>query len=142
MDPLSVTAAVVGLVEAILHGSKRLFEFIDALQEAPKDIATLSTDLKAFYEILGVLKGMQDELTRNNSLCDWLQTPLENCLDVFDEFTVTLHTYTQTIKDGSRKIRRLKNITWAFREKETQLFKDTIVTYKASLSIAVGALTL
>jgi hypothetical protein len=142
MDPLSVTAAVVGLVEAILHGSKRLFEFIDALQAAPKDIATLSTDLKAFYEVLGVLKGMQDELTRNNSLCDWLQTPLENCLDAFDEFTVTLHTYTQTTKDGSRKIRRLKNITWAFREKETQLFKDTIVTYKASLSITVGALTL
>jgi hypothetical protein len=142
MDPLSATAAVVGLVGAILHGSKRLFEFIDGLRGAPKDIATLSTDLKAFYEVLGVLKGMQDELTRNNSLCDWLHTPLENCLDIFDEFTVTLHTYTQTTRDGSRKIRRWKNIAWAFREKETQLFKNTIVTYKASLSIAVGALTL
>jgi hypothetical protein len=133
---------VVGLVEAILHGSKRLFEFIDGLQGAPKDIARLSTDLKAFYEVLGVLKGMQDELTRNNSLCDGLQTLLEKCLDVFDEFTVTLHTYTQTTRDGSRKIRRWKNIAWAFREKKTQRFKDSIVTYKASLSIAVGALTL
>jgi hypothetical protein len=142
MEPLSVTAAVVGLVGSILHGSKRLFVFIDGLQGAPKDIATLSTDLKAFYEVLGVLMGMQDELTRNNSLCDWLQTPLENCLGVFEEFTFTLHTYTQTTGDGSRKIRRWKNIAWAFREKETQLFKDTIVTYKASLSIAVGALTL
>ncbi|KAF4503553.1 White collar 1 [Fusarium agapanthi] len=50
-DPLSVTASVIGIVCALLHGSKRLYEFIDSLQNAPKDIAALSTDLRALYEI-------------------------------------------------------------------------------------------
>lgn len=142
MDPLSVTAGVVGLLTSILHGSKRMSEFIDRLRGAPKDIATLSTDLKAFYEVLGLLMGMQAELVRNDSLCDWLRTPLENCLDVFEEFTVTLHTYTQATRGGTVKVRTWRGIKWAFKEKEIQLFRDTILTYKHSLSIAIGAMTL
>jgi hypothetical protein len=63
MDPLSITAGVVGLLTAIIHGSKRMSEFIDGLRGVPEDIATLSTDLKAFYEVLGVLMGMQDDIS-------------------------------------------------------------------------------
>jgi hypothetical protein len=94
------------------------------------------------YEVLAALAGLRDELARNVSLCDCLQTPLENCLDVFEEFTVTLHTYTQTTREGTVKVRLWKNIAWAFKDKEIQLFRDTIVTYKASLGIAIGAITL
>jgi hypothetical protein len=71
-----------------------------------------------------------------------LRTPLENCLDVLEEFTVTLHTYTEIRRDGTRKVRTWKGIVWAFQEKEVQLFRDTILTYKHSLSIAIGAMTL
>jgi hypothetical protein len=142
MDPLSITAGIVGLLTSILHGSKRMSEFIDGLRGAPKDIATLSADLKAFYEILGVLVGMQDEISRNHSMCDWLRTPLENCLDVLEEFTVTLHTYTELRRDGTRKVRAWKGIVWTFREKEVQLFRDTILMYKNSSSVAIGAMTL
>jgi hypothetical protein len=57
MYPLSVTAGMVGLLKSILHGSKRRSEFIDGFHGAPKGIATLSTDLKAFDEVLGMLMG-------------------------------------------------------------------------------------
>jgi hypothetical protein len=56
MYPLSVTA-MVGLLTSILHRSKRRSEFINGFRGAPKDIATLSTDPKAFCEVLGVLMG-------------------------------------------------------------------------------------
>ena len=36
-DPLSLTASVVEIVGALLHGSKRLYKSIDSLQNAPKD---------------------------------------------------------------------------------------------------------
>jgi hypothetical protein len=93
-------------------------KLIDGVRGAPKDIATLSADLKAFYEVLGVLTAMQDEFSRNQALCSWLQTPLENCLDVFEEFIVTLHMYTHLTRDGTRKVRTWKGIVWAFKEKE------------------------
>jgi hypothetical protein len=104
-DPLSSAAAVVGILGFALHGSKRLLEFIDGLRGAPKDITTLSTDLRALYEVLAALAGLRDELARNVSLCHCLQTPLENCVDVFEEFTVTLHTYTRTTREGTVKVR-------------------------------------
>lgn len=141
-DPLSITAGIVGILGFALHSSKRLFEFIDGLRGAPKDIAAISDDLKALYRVLAVLVGMQDELSRNSSLCDCLRPPIENCLDVFDEFTTTLNTYIHVTREGTLKVRIWKNIPWVFKEKEIQLFRDTVITYKASLSIAVAAMTL
>lgn len=141
-DPLSVTAGVVGVLGFALHGAKRLYEFIDSLRSAPKDIATLSADLRALYEVLAVLAGMQDTLAANSSLCQCLQAPLDNCVDVFEEFTVTLHKSTTATRDGGTRVRTWKNLEWAFKDKEIQLFRDTLITYKASLDLAVGALTL
>jgi hypothetical protein len=120
-DPLSGTASVVGVLGFALHGAKRLYEFIDSLRSAPKDIATLAA---------------------NSSLCQCLQAPLDNCVDVFEEFTVTLHKYTTATRDGGTRVRTWKNLEWAFKDKEIQLFRDTLITYKASLDLAVGALTL
>ncbi|KAJ4218071.1 hypothetical protein NW759_008666 [Fusarium solani] len=140
-DPLSVGASVVGIVGAALHGSKRLYEFIDSLRSAPKDIVALSTDLQALYQVLGRLAGMQDKLSNNPELCDCLTTPLENCLDIFEEFTNTLNGFTQTTRDGKVKVRTWKNIAWAFKDKEIQLFRDTVTTYKMSLDMTVNVMT-
>ncbi|KAF5618710.1 White collar 1 [Fusarium sp. NRRL 52700] len=140
-DPLSVTASVVGIVGALLHGSKRLYEFIDSLQNAPKDIAALSTDLRALYEILAHVTNIQDRLSSHVDLCTSLKTPLENCLNIFDEFTTLLQGFTQTSRDGTIQVRVWKQMAWAFKDKEIQLFRDTITTYKISLDMALSAMT-
>ncbi|EMT72715.1 hypothetical protein NOF04DRAFT_11818 [Fusarium oxysporum II5] len=140
-DPLSVTASVVGIVGALLHGSKRLYEFIDSLQNAPKDIAALSTDLRALYEILAHITNVQDRLSSHLALCVSLKAPLENCLSIFDEFTALLQGFTQTSRDGTIQVRVWKQMAWAFKDKEIQLFRDTITTYKVSLDMALSAMT-
>ena len=66
----------------------------------------------------------------------------ENCLDVFQKFTVTLHTHTEIRRDGTREAREWKGIAWAFKEQEVQLFRDTISTNKHSSSVAIGAMTM
>ncbi|KAF5604281.1 GATA transcription factor [Fusarium subglutinans] len=140
-DPLSVTASVVGIVGALLHGSKRLYEFIDSLQNAPKDIAALSTDLRALYEILAHVTHIQDRLSSHVDLCTSLKAPLENCLNIFDEFTTLLQGFTQTSRNGTIQVRVWKQMAWAFKDKEIQLFRDTITTYKVSLDMALSAMT-
>ncbi|KAG7436988.1 White collar 1 protein [Fusarium oxysporum f. sp. raphani] len=140
-DPLSVTASVVGIVGALLRGSKRLYEFIDSLQNAPKDIAALSTDLRALYEILAHITNIQDRLSSHLDLCVSLKAPLENCLSIFDEFTALLQGFTQTSRDGTIQVRVWKQMAWAFKDKEIQLFRNTITTYKVSLDMALSAMT-
>ncbi|KAF5247371.1 hypothetical protein FANTH_6462 [Fusarium anthophilum] len=140
-DPLSVTASVVGIVGALLHGSKRLYEFIESLQNVPKDIAALSTDLRAMYEILAHVTNIQDRLSSHVDLCTSLKAPLENCLNIFDEFTALLQGFTQTSRNGTIQVRVWKQMAWAFKDKEIQLFRDTITTYKASLDMALSAMT-
>ncbi|KAF5533971.1 GATA transcription factor [Fusarium napiforme] len=139
-DPLSVTASFVGIVGALLHGSKRLYEFIDSLQNAPKDIAALSADLRALHEILAHVTNVQDKLSCHPDLCASLKVPLENCLNIFDEFTALLQGFTRTSRDGTIQVRVWKQMAWAFKDKEIQLFRDTITTYKVSLNMALSAM--
>jgi hypothetical protein len=141
-DPLSITAGVAGLLGFALHGSKRMLEFIDGIRNAPKDIAAISVDLRALYQEIAALAAMQEGFCRNPTMADYLREPLENCVDVFTEFTMTLNQYVVTTRDGSTKVRTWKHITWAFKEKEIQLFRNTLLAYKSSLSIAIGAMTL
>jgi len=53
-----------------------------------------------------------------------------------------LHAFTQVTRDGTAKVQTWNSIRQEFKEKEIQLFKDRILTYKLSLSVAVGAMTL
>jgi hypothetical protein len=141
-DPLSVTAGIVGVVGFALHSAKRLHDFIDSLRDAPHDIAAISKDLKALYEVLGILAGMQHELARNAALCECLLSPLDNCVDIFEEFTITLHRYSHTTREGALKVRTWKQIPWAFKDTEIQRFRDTLLTYKASMSLAISVVNL
>ena len=141
-DPLSIAAGVTGLLGFALHGSRRMVEFIESIRDAPKDIAAISADLKALYEVLASLAGMQDQFDRNPTMSSYLRVPLENCVDIFTDFTTTLNQYVATTRDGTVKVRTWKNIVWAFKEKEINLFRDTVLAYKASLSLAVGTMTL
>jgi len=140
-DPLSIAAGVTGLLGFALHGSRRMVEFIESIRDAPKDIAAISADLKALYEVLASLAGMQDQFDRNPTMSSYLRVPLENCVDIFTDFTTTLNQYIVTTRDGTVKVRTWKNIVWAFKEKEINLFRDTVLAYKASLSLAVGTMT-
>lgn len=141
-DRIENATGVIEILRIALFSSKQLLEFINCIRGAPNDIAAVSTDLKALYEVLGALAGMENELGRNGILFDHLRTPLKNCVDMFGNFMTTLRKNTVTTREGFERVAKWQSITWAFREKEIQLFRDTLVTYKASLSIAVGAITL
>ncbi|PWI64509.1 hypothetical protein PCL_09590 [Purpureocillium lilacinum] len=132
---------IVGIIRAALHSSKGLLQFIDSLQSAPDDVAAISADLKGLHEVLGSLAGMENEMAGHGLLFDVLRRPLENCVDVFDKFTRTLRRYTVTARDGLEKFVAWKSIAWVLKDKEIQLLRDTLATYKATLSIAVGTIT-
>jgi hypothetical protein len=139
-DPLSTVAGVVGVLGFALHGAKRLYELIDGIQGAPHDVAAISADLKALYEVLGTLESMDKSSERLQPLYCCLQAPLDNCVEVFAEFTTTLHNFTHITRNNTRRKRVWSNIVWAFKDKEVQLLQDTLITYKASLDLAVGAI--
>lgn len=141
-DPLSITAGIAGLLGFALHGSKRMLDFIDNIRDAPRDIAALSVDLKARYQELAALAAMHEGFDRNPAMGDFLREPLTNCVDVFTEFTTMLNQYIITTKDGSKRVRTWKHVAWAFKDKEIQLFRNTLLAYKSSLTIAIGAMTL
>lgn len=108
MDSFSATAGVVGLLTSILHGPKRMTDFTTDFAVLPKTPQPLSTRSESLLRSPWRAHECKTNCPGIMRLYDWLRTPLENCLDVFEEFTVTLHTQTEVRRDGPREVSEWK----------------------------------
>ena len=52
MDLMSVTARATGIAAVALHSTKRMVEFVDGIQGAPRAVKALSRDLNALEKVL------------------------------------------------------------------------------------------
>ena len=52
MDPLSITASVVGITTAALQSAQFLVKTIDNVKDAPHTIKDISTDLRVVESVL------------------------------------------------------------------------------------------
>ncbi|KAK5997957.1 hypothetical protein PT974_00325 [Cladobotryum mycophilum] len=127
---------IIGLLHASLHGSNCIIECIASLRRVPRDIAAAAKDLGAFSIVLEALLGAEETLSSHADLYDSLRMPLTNWLDILSEFMAKLDTYTETTEDGSNM---LNKTAWPLKNNDVQQFRQTIVAYKASLTLAVAA---
>lgn len=144
-DPLSVTFGVVGVAAVVLHSARRLREFIDSIAGAPKAVSRLSVDVSAIENILEVLdsKVKNPDFARNHGLTQMIQlleAPLRNCEGVLKVISDKLRPYVK-LGNGT-KLSRWRSFTWTYREKDFQDLQALLVSYKATLEIAISTVTL
>jgi hypothetical protein len=141
MAELGAAGASIGIISFALHGAKKLYELIDGIQGAPENIAAISTDLKAFYQVLGTLesiKGFSERL----QLYHYLKAPLDNCVKIFEDLTTKLNKCTHPTSKYTTRKRFRSSIAWAFKGNEIQTLRGTLGACKATLDLAIVAINL
>lgn len=145
MDPLSVTAGVIGIAAVALHSTKRMMEFIDGIQGAPQAVKALSRDLNALEKVLQNLNDVlghpdfQDN-QRHTELAMLLKDPLDNCTLALDDISLAIRPYTKT--SGTSGKSKWRGFTWSFREKEIATLQKMLMSYKSSLTMAIAVANL
>lgn len=144
-DPLSISFGVIGVAAVTLHSARRLREFVQSIDGAPKAISRLTVDISAIVNILEILdtKLKSSALIRNHGytqIMQLLEQPLRNCGDVLKVISDKLQPYVR-IGDNT-KPSRWKSFVWSYREKDFQDLQTLLLSYKATLEIAINTATL
>ncbi|KAK1754007.1 hypothetical protein QBC47DRAFT_385401 [Echria macrotheca] len=129
MDPLSITAACVGLLGAVGGTSAKIVAFIRSYRDAQADLACILEELS---ELQLVIELLRDDANVNNNqtlpepLRNRVSTLLMNCLAILGNIDTVLNKYTGTA--GPAK--------WVM------FGKDDMVVLRTSLETHRGALSL
>lgn len=145
MDPLSISTGIVGFVGFSLHTARRVKEFIDGIEGAPKAVKALSKDVCALYDVLREFSNTLNdpslkETFAKSSLLVTLQGPLENCTNSLEDVKTTLKPFTKPT--GDPKISKWRSVAWTFKEKEIDVMRGQLMAYKSSLDVALSVASL
>lgn len=126
MDPLSITASVVGITTAALQSAQFLVKTIDNVKDAPGIIKDISADLRAIESVLQDLnKKVQDgssQIIRSNQI----GPAVENCDRACKAFQLQVDRWMKHSKEDK--------IFWISRWKIGLFGPDKIKTFKGQLS--------
>ncbi|KAJ5703573.1 hypothetical protein N7493_011498 [Penicillium malachiteum] len=145
-EAASLTASIIGIVTLAYQSSKTLYELIDSILNAPKHLKDLNEDVTAITQVLSSRKSSvegtsDDELSDGvkNSLRDSLPA-IQGCERVCNELFKRISQITS--HSSSTNIRRYDRLRLKFQDKAILAFKYRIESYKSTLSIVLGLVTL
>lgn len=96
-DPFSISVGVVGIILPALHGSRLLLENIQSINDAPKALETLKTNLGSVEMALTSLQAVKDtewELL-GNTVVQQSKATIRNCTEACELFHRTLKQWTK-----------------------------------------------
>ncbi|KIJ28059.1 hypothetical protein M422DRAFT_270694 [Sphaerobolus stellatus SS14] len=139
MDPLSISASIVGFLQFTGQIGTTLSKFIQADKDAKKAITELQDEINYLERIVNELKSLihDHSTTLGNSIGDFSQ--LQVCLD---KCIVQLKDFIDEIKPPVSKWTRkgLKNrIKWILKDEEKQSLVNLVSQHKNSLHFELTA---
>lgn len=142
-DPLSITSGILAVVGAAYTSTKGLYDLIDGLQNAPKAIAEMKSDIGA---VQGVLKALETNLREKPAALTpifervRIKETVGACDDITKNFTQTIEKYTAHSKDGSFSKR--DRLTVTFRKSKLDGFRTRLNAAKDTVQFAVTSANL
>ncbi|KAK2611907.1 hypothetical protein N8I77_005224 [Diaporthe amygdali] len=143
IEPLSITAAVIGVVRLTYDSCKSLNEKLKGIKHAPQKLETLHRDLDTFQAVLNshdeasfsVLEDAALSSDQQASL-EALLTAMEGCQTVCADFEKMLSHLTSHSNDHRIALR--DRIRLHFNDSEIELLKENLVQSQRTLNDALG----
>ncbi|KXX73059.1 hypothetical protein MMYC01_210529 [Madurella mycetomatis] len=133
-DPLSVSASVVAVVTAAIQSAKSLAATVKRYKDRNKTLQRLQHELE---DLTNVLSSLKDAANSDSSILALLEGPVERCSQVCREFEDAMEKFSGKSKTGLMDWAKLE-----FMRGDINDFMDTLASYKSTIMIAVGTITI
>jgi hypothetical protein len=141
MDPLSITASVVGITTAALQSTRILVKTIDNVKDAPATIKEISADLRAVEFVLQDLKAKAQDGSSQVIQGDRIAPAIANCDRACKAFQSQVEQWMKHSKeDKIFWITRWK--IGLFGQERIKTFKGQLNDCKSTLNVALTTATL
>ena len=142
MDPLSVSASIIGITTAAVQVSKLLKTFIDGTSQAPASARGVLTELTGIHVCLHQLQGFligKEEAARDRRsliLIEQVVTIFTDCVSAFSELERTL----ESLKTGEH-MKVIDRVKWSAKETNISKILTRLQSSKTSLHLMLTILT-
>ena len=150
MDPLSITASIVAVLQATSAVISVCYDYSAAIKGAPWELSKVTDELKGLRDVLESLAKLskaaadadpaaQSRLPALELLCDPKANggPLAACLDEINGLKAKLSPPSWSGKDGSKRQALIKALGWPLKAKDTQRSLENISRFKGTLNVAL-----
>ena len=142
MDPLSVSASIIGITTAAVQVSRLLKTFIDGANGASSSARGVLREVTGIYvclnQLQGFLTGIEEAARSRRSLIMVEQVIIvfTDCVSIFSELEQTL----ESLKTGEH-MRLIDRVKWASRETAISKLLTRLQASKTSLNFMLTILT-
>ena len=150
-DPLSAIAGVVGISGAALNASSALFDLIHTINNAPKEVSSISNDIGDIQSVISNLyTALQDsdvqkaisgdpELLKDVSS---VTSPVNNCLEIVNELKANIAKYAES-STGRRRFKiSTKYVIWYLKRAELRQYMARVHSHKTNVDAALTSVVL
>lgn len=148
MDPLSVTASVIAVLQAANTVISVCYDFRAAIKDQPWALTRITNSINELRLILSRLEQVANEsesnfdetnlarLTTLKVLCQE-EGAISNCLTELKKLEKKLVPGSWAGKDGSKRRALIQSIGWQFKGKEAEEMLQRLEGYKSTLNLAI-----
>lgn len=140
-EAIALTASLLTLAATASAICHTLQQGLTALEEMPRTLRFISSDLEDYYKVLGTLQallgddetatGVVQPVTSVN-----IQSVLNNAVGIFKESSVLVH---QLDEEGrSAGLSAWQRFKWIFRWREILELREMLIGNKITLSVAIS----
>ncbi|KAK4119842.1 hypothetical protein N657DRAFT_674661 [Parathielavia appendiculata] len=143
MDPLSITAAIVGITAPTVHCIRLLSEDIQKIVDAPETLKSLRNDLLSVDQALASLHTVSDEQWRSlgETVVSQSKAATASCAESCDRFRTALSRWTRHSEDGKLSLRD-RTMVGFFKQGYVKSMSEQLHHCKITLSSVVCIATL
>ena len=148
MDPLSVTASVISVIQAAGAVISICCDYRSSVQGSSWEVSRILEDTRSLRSILQTLEGLADKaetsgsaeqsrLPALRSLCDPDTGILSSCYAELEKLERKLAPPGWSGPAGSKRRGLVEALSWPLKKKDTEKILDSITRYKDTISVAV-----
>ena len=150
MDPLSITASVLTVIEAAGAVISICCNYRSSVKGCSWEVSRILQETRSLRSILQKLEELVDKAETSDSveqsrlpalrsLCDPVNGILTNCYAELEKLRRKLTPPEWSGPPGSKRRALLETLSWPLKKQDTEKVLDCIARYKDTISIAVYA---
>ncbi len=136
-DPISALSAVA----IALHAANKVYNLVEGIRDAPREIQTVSTDSKCICDTLDTLKRFLEDSKGDlpTEILQSLHIPLDHTRAVLEALLVKLKPFVTS--KGELKTSKLGAMRWSFYQKDVQQLGEQLSNRKSTLNMALAVVS-
>jgi hypothetical protein len=150
MDPLSVTASIIAVLQATNTVISICYDYSSAIKNSPWELTRVTEETKNLRSVLETLEQLskkaesadptaKSQLPALRLLCESDTSPLAACLLELEALEKKLAPPNWSRQSGSKKRALVQALGWPLREGDTKKILGNIERVKATLNLAITA---